>query len=109
MLWNPEKCQAWEAVAPFIFRYLPMGTGCGWQQHWDPLALGDVPWGMVPFAVPPHLQSLWLWQSWNCAVSQVFHRVSRCGCSQKDCLRGSHLSQALPSIYKVIFLSSVKE
>lgn len=45
MLWNSEKCQAWEAVVPFIFRYLPMGTGCGWQQHWDPLALGDVPWG----------------------------------------------------------------
>lgn len=86
MLWNPEKCQAWEAVVPFIFRYLPMETGCGGQQHWGPLTLGDVPWGIVPFVVPPHLQSLWLWQSWNCAVSQVFHRVSRCGCSQKDCL-----------------------
>lgn len=83
MLWNPEKCQAWEAVVPFIFRYLTMGSDCGLQQHWGPLALGDVSWGRVPFVVPPHLESLWLWQSWNCAVSQVFHRVSRCGCSKK--------------------------
>lgn len=27
MLWNPEKCQAWEAVVPLYFQipYLPRG------------------------------------------------------------------------------------
>lgn len=104
MLWNPENCQAWDAVAPFIFRYLVMGSGCGWQQYWKPLTIGDVSLETVSFVVPLH--PLQLWQSWNCAVSQVFHRVSRCGCSQENCLGRRNLSQALPVLKRLFFFFS---
>lgn len=69
---------------------LTTGSDCGWY-CWSPLNNGDAPWRAVSFVVSLH--QLWSRQSCNCAVSQVFHRVSRCGCSQENCLGGSNLSQ----------------